>query len=124
MYAIRSLLPTSSSAIITDDQVEDNRVSLNLKGQGDIALLHVPGALKESTHQLHLRTFTNMKIFPFGYSYADQKQMFQSLDQANIESIVESSSQIKDSLWPLPIDEDSSIKWVGVEIANSYVQVN
>ncbi|KAJ1522739.1 hypothetical protein ONE63_001898 [Megalurothrips usitatus] len=124
LYAVRSFLPTSVPATILNDQSEQAKVSLEVKGQGEATLLHLPGALKESTHQLHLRSAANMKIFPFSYSCIDPKKIFTSGDQANIKSVLEASSESKMLTWPLPSSELSSIKWIGIEIDNSYVQAH
>lgn len=123
MYAVRSFLPTSMPAVISNYESEEGRMSIEVKGQGEVTFLHLPGALKESTHQLSLRNAANMKVFPFGFSNIDPKKLFLSVDQVNIESILESSMEKnKQAAWPLPNDELKSIQWIGVEISNSYVQ--
>ncbi|KAK3912926.1 Vacuolar protein sorting-associated protein 13B [Frankliniella fusca] len=123
MYAVRSFLPTSMPAVISDDENKERRMSLEVKGQGEVTFLHLPGALKESNHQLNLRNGANMKVFPFGFSHLDPKKIFLSVDQANIESILDLTLQKNQkSAWPFPNEEFSSTQWVGVEISNSYVQ--
>lgn len=124
MYAVRSLLPTAMPVAITNDQNTDSRVFVEVQGQGAVTLSHLPGALKENTHQLNLRNSANVKVFPFGYSCIDPKKIFPNLDLVDIDTVIESSIKAKKTSWPLPNDELSSIQWIGTEIENSYVQVN
>lgn len=123
MYAVRSFLPTAMPVAVTNDQNADSRVSVEVQGRGEVTLLHLPAALKENTHQLNLRNSANVKVFPFGYSCIDPKKIFPSLDQVGIDTVIESSLKAKNTSWPLPNDELSSIQWIGTEIENSYVQV-